>query len=165
MNRPFLQKGYSLLELVIYIALFTLFSIVIIRSLVTVTQTYATAAAYRRLQNNGELIMERITREARNASSISNGTYGTNPGAVTFVGTDTDDVSHTVSFAVVNGAIQVTDNGVSSNISTTEVSPTSFIVRHITTADGEGVKVELQLTTANGYIVSAPFYSTIMLRE
>jgi Tfp pilus assembly protein PilW len=160
------QQGYSLIELVIYIALFTMISIILVRSLLEVMSTYATAQGYRRLQNNGELIMERITREVRDASDITaSSILGTNPGTLALTGTDSDENDTAVTFSVSNNAVQINDNGDVGNLSTSEVAVTSLIFRSITTAVGEGVKVELTLTTTNGYIVSSSFYSTIMIRD
>ncbi len=154
------NKGYSLLELLIYIALFAVISIVLVRSLIVVMRTYASAQANRRLQNNGELIMERITREVRDAESISSGTFGTNPGVLALSGEDGN-----TTFSVVSDAVQVNDDGTIGALSTNKVSVTSLVFRRITTPVGEGVKIELTLTTANAVIKSASFYSTALLRQ
>ena len=127
-------------------------------------RTYATAAGYRRLQNNGELVMQRMSRELRQATSISSGTYGSSPGTVTFVSTDASGTTHTITFSVVNGAVQISDNGTTGNLTTNEVTVSNLVFRHIITTYGEGIKIELGLTTANGFIVSGNFYDTIVLR-
>jgi Tfp pilus assembly protein PilW len=159
------QQGYSLIELVIYIALFALISVVIMNALVTVMRTYASAQGYRRLQTNGELIMERVVREVRDASTVAGGSvYGAHPGTLSLSGTDTGGAPRTAVFSVINGALVLSENGTSANLSTSEVTVNTFIVRHITTTNGEGVRIELGLTTTNGHIVSAPFYATAMLR-
>lgn len=159
------QQGYSLIELVIYIALFALISVVIVNALIMVMRTYASAQGYRRLQTNGELIMERVVREIRDASVVSgNSVYGVNSGTLSLSGTDSSGTAHTAVFSVSNGALVLNENGTSANLSTSEVVVSTFIVRHITTTNGEGIKVELTLATTNGHIVSVPFYATAMLR-
>lgn len=161
-----LQHGYSLIELVIYIALFTLISVVLVKSLVTVMGTYATAQGYRRLQSNGEFIMERITREVRDASDITaSSVFDVHPGTLSLTGTDEEGDPTAVSFSVSGGVVQINDNGTVGNLSTSEVVVNSLIFKEVNTSIGEGVKVELSLTTANGYIVSAPFYTTVILRD
>lgn len=166
MMNKFSQKsgGYSLMELVIYIGLFALLSVVMMRSLVTVMKTYASAKTYRTLQTNGELIMERISREARAATNITSGTYNTNPGSVTFSGVDSNNAVHTASFDVSSGTLQINDNGTIGNISTNDVTVTSLIFRNMTTTKGSAIKVELSLTTTKGNIANANFYSTVVLR-
>ncbi len=160
------QSGYSLLELVIYLGLFALISVVMIHSLLTVMRTYAQAAAFRSLQTNGELVMERVTREIRQASTITVGssTFGVSPGSVTLVGTDENNVSHTVVIRLVNGVIELVDNGVTTTLTENDVTVESFIVRRFTTITGEGVKIELGMTTENNTVISAYFYDSIVLR-
>lgn len=156
--------GYSLLELIIYIALFAVISVLIVRSLVTVMKTYAKAQNYRRLQNNGELVMERITREIRNSKSITNGVYTTNPGSLTLV-QDTEGVPQTVEFLVSNTSVQVTVDGSTAPLSTTQVTVTNLIFRTVVTTQGVGIKTELTLTTTSAPSSTAKFYSTTLLRK
>lgn len=151
--------GYSLIELLIYVALFAMISVLLVHSLVVLMRTYANANGFRRLQNNGELIIERITREVRDAESISSGTFGTHPGTLTLVN-DGDPVV----FAVSNGVVNITEEGVTNILSTNQVSVTNMVFRRITTQSGEGVKVELTLTTTGGVIRTGSFYSTVLLR-
>ena len=151
--------GYSLLELLIYIALFAMISVLLVHSLVVLMRTYASAQGFRKLQNNGELIIERITREVRAAESISGGTFGSHPGTVTLM-----NAGNSVAFAVSNGAATITQGGVTETLSTSEVAVTSMIFRRITTPVGEGVKVELTLTTVGGVVRAGSFYSTVLLR-
>lgn len=159
------RGGYSLLELVIYIGLFALLSIVIMKSLVVVMKTYTTAQAYRRLQANGSLVMERITREMRDASVISGSSvFGSHPGTLSLSGSDGSETEHTVSFSVASNGVRVTENGVTGTLTTNEVIVNNLVFRKITTTVGEGVKIELTLTTANGHIVTAKFYDTVLLR-
>ncbi len=173
MKKKILQNGYSIMELLIYIALFAFLSVVLVRSLITVMKTYATAQSYRALQNNGELIMERITREIRNGTTATTSSCLTTPGTLSIVSTDTNNATHTNSFAVLNSKVQLTtDTDSALNISTDEVSVTSLTFcsfNNVSTATpivtvSKGIKVKLVLSTNRGHIVSVPFYSTVLLR-
>jgi len=157
MKKQSVQSGYSLLELLIYVALFALLSIILVRSLVTVMRTYATAQAYRALQNNGELIMERITREVRAGRSISGVSQcPTTASTITI----TDSAATTTTFGVSAGVVQI--GGIP--LSTSEVSVSSLALCSFTTTTGIGVKTKLVLTTTQGFVTSATFYGTTMLR-
>ena len=160
------QGGYSLIELVIYIALFAVLSVVLVKSLVTVMRTYGTSKRYRALQNNGELVMERITRELREGTTATTSSCATTIGTLSIASTDASSTSHTNAFAVQNGIVQLTtDGGTANNISTSEVSATALTFCPITTATTTAVKVTLTLNTlANSNSTSASFYSTIILR-
>lgn len=154
------QKGYSLIELIIYIAIFAMLSVVLTRSLVTIIRTYASAQSYRTLQTNGELVMERLSRELRDATTISSSTYNTSPGAIALSGIDASNNVHTASFDVSGGAIRLDGN----NLTTTDVTVTSFILRRMTTTLGSLVKVEITLTTNRGNVATTSFYSSFTLR-
>jgi len=154
------QKGYSLIELVVYIAIFAMLSVVLTRSLVTIIRTYASAQSYRTLQTNGELVMERLSRELRDATTISSATYDSSPGAIALSGTDAGGAVHTATFDVSGGAIRLDGN----NLTTTDVTVTSFILRRMTTAVGSLIKIELTLTTNRGNVATTSFYSSFTLR-
>ena len=164
--KPFKQSGYSLLELLIYIALFTFLSVVLVQSLITVMKTYAQAQSYRALQNNGELAMERITRELRNGSTASTSACVATPGTLSIASSDASGDTHTTVFGVNTGRVQLTIDGASpSDITTDEVAVSSLTFCRFTTPVGSAVKAVLVLTTTKGVIVSAPFYTTIVLRD
>lgn len=156
------KGGYSLLELVVYVALFAVISVVLVRSLLTVMKTYARAQAYRQLQNNGELVMERIIREVRDAESITGGTYNSSPGAITLTNAQ---INTTVGFTVADRAVVVTTEGVPAVLSSENVRVDSLVFRVLTTPYGTGVKTELLLSTSGNPSVSAAFYSTTLLRQ
>lgn len=160
-----LQSGYSIMELVVYIALFVVISLVLIRSLLTVMRTYAAAQSYRALQNSGELAMERITREIREATTASASTCATTPGTLSLSGTDTNGASHSAAFSVSGGTLRLAiDGGSASSLTTSEVTVSSLTFCSFTTAVGTGIKTKLVLTTTKGVITPATFYSTILLR-
>ncbi len=167
MKKQNYSKGYSLIELVVYIALFVVISIVIVQSLVFVMKTYANARSFRALQQNGELVMERITREVRQSSSVTTASsvFGVNPGTLVVSGTDSGGSVYTDTFSVVSGAIQLSKTGTVSTLSTNEVTVSGLTFWNITTTNSNAIKVKLDLTTVKAPIVSKSFYSTIILRE
>lgn len=160
------QSGYSLIELVVYIALFIFLSIVITNSLLSVMRTYTTAQRYRALQNNGELIMERLTREVRNGSGTTIlSECSTNPGTISISSTDTNNVAHTNIFTVSGGlALLQTDGGGTTPISTNEVTVSVLKFCRVATPTGNGIKISLTLTTTGKNPTDASFYSTALFR-
>lgn len=161
----FKQSGYSLLELVIYIALFALLSLVLIRSLFTVMKTYKTASQYRTLQNNGEIVMERITRETRLGNLITTSACPTNSNSVTITSKDDSGNSKTVSFALTSDQLKLTDqDGNTAALSNTRVSVQTANFCSFSTPVGTGLKVFISLTTTSTPSIQANFYSTVLIR-
>lgn len=160
------QAGYSLLELVIYIAFFIMLSILIVRSLVSVMRTYKSASDFRSLQNNGELIMERITREIRLGNSVSTSSCPTLSDNMTLNSKDESGESQIVKFNLSNeGDVILTNtDGVAAAISTAEVTVSTLSFCTFTTGESQGVKSHVVLVTKSVNPVTADFYSTILLR-
>ncbi|HWC57511.1 MAG TPA: hypothetical protein VG621_00965 [Candidatus Paceibacterota bacterium] len=160
------HNGYSLIELVVYIALFILLSLVLIQALVSVMRTYATGARYRALEDNGELVMERITRELRNGSTATTSTCPTTATTITLASTDASGGTHTTIFGLSGGNVTLaTDGGSAQAISTSDVTASTLTFCSFTTAVGTGVRVHLVLATTRGTsTTSAAFSSTILLR-
>ncbi len=158
--------GYSLIELVIYIGLFVGLSFIIIQSFVVVMKTYATAQRYRTLQHTSELVMERITREIREASSVATAgsIFTTSPGTLALSGEELDGTPYTVSFSVANNMVRITENGVTTDLSSNEV-----VVQNLTFWDiagaGNAVRVQLTLQTVKPPLINTTFYTTVNLRQ
>ena len=156
-----------MIELVIYVALFVLLSVVVIQSLIFTMKTYTTARSYRTLQQNGELVMERITREIRSASSVNvaSSSFGASPGTLALSGSDSGGTPYTQSIAVGSGLAQLTTNGVASSLSSSEVTITNLTFWNITTSTTSAIKVQFSLSTVNLPVVSSTFYTTVILRN
>lgn len=156
------QSGYSLVELLVYIGLFVLISMVLVQSLISVVRTYAQAARYRALQTSGELTMERIVREVRSANTLTASGCATTLGSLTIV----DNSGETTIVTVSDGRMQLSANGGAPEaLSSSEVVVEEFIVCPITTPVGMGVKSTLTLTTTGNNPVRATFSSTIGIRK
>src|SRR6185436_640507 len=138
-------RGYSLVEMLIYIAILTLFSVTIINVILSFSSSYRTLLALRMVDSTGIDAMERITRDIRSASSIVTGqsTLGSNPGVLTLLAT-ANGVSTTSKFYIQNNTLKVDVNGVYLGpISGSNTSVTSLIFRSLSTGISSAVKVEM----------------------
>lgn len=161
------KSGYSLVEMVIYVAILSAISLVIINMLISFTKSYQTLGALRVAEHSGIDFMERVTREIRGATSVdsANSTLGTSPGVLTLVSTF-GGVSTTTKFYVQNGIIKMDVNGVYfgpltvSNSSTTNLTFTS-----LANSVSSAVKVDLTVQGTAGTATRVKSYhSTIILR-
>lgn len=167
MRKFHFTKGYSIIELLVYIALFVTISLVVMQSLLFILKTYATARAYRTLQQNGELVMERITREVRQASSVSPAAsvFASSPGTLALSGEEADTTPYTASIGVSNGVVEFTKTGVTGQLSSNEVVVNELIFWHIDTLTEDAIRVQLVLSTTRQPFVSSTFNTTVVLRE
>lgn len=156
------NKGYSLIEVVVYIAVFSLISVVVVNSFIVSFSTSKTAFAKRNLLEAGNSAMETMTREIRGSESVvdANSTLGANPGILEINNSIT---SRTVKFQINSGSLDIYENTVlQGSISGSKVSISSLIFRKIITTSGEAVKIEMTLLDSLGRTVN--FYNTVILR-
>ena len=103
------NSGYSLIEMLFYISLFAMLTMVIVNSMMTMTKSFKEVSIQREITQGGE-IMERISREIRGAKQINtiadvNGDLKLNT---------TDDVGNakTIEFLLANNNLQIIDGQV-----------------------------------------------------
>ncbi len=162
------QGGYSIVETILYTALFAMLSIFIINALLGMMKTYKNVQANHELLESSHVTFELITREIRNAKSIDTGVsvFDTNPGTLKLNTTDASDVAKTVKFLVSSGTLKYYENDVlTDDITLAKVSITSLIFRKILTTKGQAVRVEMTLQSLRNTAKSITLYDTVALRS
>src|SRR3989344_9230344 len=156
-----LSGGYSILELLFYIAFFVTFSLFVINAMIMMTKSFKETSIYVELAQGG-VILERIGREIRQADNISSISVND----LILNTTDTNNVSRAVGFRFVSPDIQFWDAGVGwgdLNLPNTVVTGLAFT--EITTAKGKAVKVVLSVRSNNDSLARVvDFYDTVVLR-
>jgi Tfp pilus assembly protein PilE len=164
------NAGFSLMEIIIYITIFTIISIVVINAYITIFSSFSNTKTTRNLLESGNAVMERISREVLQSSSIdiSNSILGSNPGVLQLNSTDSSGNSRVVKFGISPSATHLDiyyDGSLVGNLIRDDISVSSLVFRRIGTPIGEGVKVELTLQNNFGKTIrSEHFYNTIILR-
>lgn len=162
------HNGYSVMEIIVYIAIFSFFSITVINSFSAVLGSLSQSRTDRDLLESGSTVMERITREIRQATSVDvvNSTLSSTPGVLQLNSTNSGGSAMIIKFITSSGALNLYQDGaLVGNLLGQNISVTSLIFRRITLTNGEAVKVELTLQdTRSKTSRSENFYSTIVLR-
>ncbi len=156
-----LSGGYTLVELLFYIAFFTTFSLLVINAMITMTRSFRETTIYGELAQNG-VIMERISREIRQAydiSSISANDLKINT-------KDDAGANKTVEFLLSGSNVQLIENSVfTGNLNSPNIVVTGLTFTQITTVKGKAVKVALLVRSTNDSLARVvDFYDTIVLR-
>ena len=136
------ESGFSLVESIIYLAIFVMLSTLLIDSLLLMSRTYNVTRVNRDLLDSVNVPLERMTRDIRGATAVvvGNSTFATSPGKLTIRNAD----SSTESFALVSNAIQFTDTtGTTNNLTGSQIVVDSLVFRNISTAQGSAVKIEI----------------------
>ncbi|MEA3399138.1 MAG: prepilin-type N-terminal cleavage/methylation domain-containing protein [Patescibacteria group bacterium] len=155
------KKGFSLIETIVYIAVFSVLSIIVINSYAIIVGSFSNIRSTHDLLESGNVAMERMTREINKADSIDivNSTFGSDLGVLQLNG---DQVTK---FYVSNGDLFLSyDDVLVGSLISNNTQVANLIFRRITTLIGEGVKIELTIQDIKNQR-SENFYNTIILRS
>lgn len=159
-----LQKGFTLVEILIYTAIFTLLLFVVVQTLVSFVETQGELRSLRRVENSAVVFLDRISREIREAESVnvSGSTLGTHPGKLSI----TKD-SYTYLFEISNGVMNLSINSVDQGpLTESEASIDSFIVNQFSNGSEEIVQMRLTLSSGQGkYNVTKDFNLSVGLEN
>ncbi len=168
MTKLMTKKGFTLVEMLIYIAILTFVSVAITRTLLVASRSWVGISANRNITVSAQSAYEVMTREIRNATSIDQvqSTFGSNPGVLMLNSTDTAGNAQTVKFFVQNGILNIQRGSNSAFPITLSTASTSvFRVYRISTSQSEAVKVELTASsTIRNVTRTQDFSGTVILR-
>jgi prepilin-type N-terminal cleavage/methylation domain-containing protein len=170
MHAPSLKssRGFTLIEMLVYIAIFTVLSILAIQAMSLMTRAFTDLRVSRDLNSSGSALFERMSRDIRGAYDIdeAQSTLASSPGRLTLNTKDALGVNTTVEFYVEGGVVKIKEGGVAQGvIMTTSTSIDNFVVRKISGTNTDAVKVEATITASRGGITKTRnFYTTATLR-
>lgn len=141
--------------------------VVIINTVLSFTHSYRDLVVLRSLDRSAMTILERMTREIRNANSINTGqsTFGVNPGALSIIKT-ANALSTTTRFYVESGVMKVATNGIYTGpLTHSRTSVANLLLTQIT-GTTTAIKIDMTLTASSGPTVRTKlFHTTIIMKE
>lgn len=173
--------GFTLVEILVYVALFAIISMAVVQTLVVMMRTGSAAAINHSLQESGYGALERITRLIRAAESIdiSASVLDSDNGSLTLVSYDSSNNKVTEKLYVSNSfylnnwspslnrrALQRDANGaLTGPLTDRNIEVNSLVFRRIPLPAGEAVKIEMTITDVRGQVPKTEhFYNTVILR-
>lgn len=162
------KKGFTLVEVVLYMTFVAFFSIVAINGVMTLTRVFAEFHVTRDMNSTAVTIMDRINREIRLAYDVDQGqsSLATNPG-VLFLNTTATTTDTNIEFSVDAGRVKVREGGVDAGyLGSQHVNVDILIFDIIANTYSQAIKTRLELTAnfSNGDTKTRTFYSTTILR-
>lgn len=161
--------GFSLVEMLFYVALLSLALLVVTQTLLVMIRSYGNLRATQHIEQDGGFSLDRIVREIRDASEVTDAesVLGTNPGELFLVTTNAVGASRTVEFYIENGQIMLREDGTPvGSLTGTKTTVTNLVFRKITTTRSKGVKIEMTIESGSGTAnKSKNFYGTAVLRD
>src|SRR3989344_1999518 len=101
------RSGFSIIEMLIYIAILVLMLAVVMNTIVAVTRSERVIKSLRQIEDSAVLAIERVGREVRGADEIDAGssTLGSHPGRLVLDGLDDAGGARTVEFYLSDGRL------------------------------------------------------------
>ena len=163
------RRGFTLVEMIIYIGLFALLSILAVNATIMVMRSFYMLRITQNISQSATTALERMTREIRNAYSIdvANSTFNASPGRLTLQTKDDFGALTTVEFYVdagnqLNRRIGDADKG---SLMGKGVTLTNLVFRSMTNTNSKAIKIEMTLQDSHSTIAkTVKFYDTIVLR-
>lgn len=164
------KNGFSIVEVIIYLAIFTAISILVINSFIVILSSFNTTNMNRKILESGTVVMERISREIRQAKNIdiANSFLDINPGVLQLNSTDNEGSPITIKFKREdNGELNLYKNdNLEGNLLGNNLSVTSLIFSRIAMTQSEAVRIRMTLEYSEGNNTKTEnFYNTIILRD
>lgn len=162
------QKGFSLVEMIIYIAFFAVLSLVAMQATLTIMRSFYVIRLTQTINQSATVALERMSREIRNAYDVDDvaSVFGVNPGSLTLRTEDASGANTTIEFFVSNNQLRIREGGVDKGVLLAKnVTVTNLVFRDITTLHSRAVKIEMTLrNTRAGDTRDLVLYDTIVLR-
>lgn len=164
------QKGYTLIEIVIYVAILAALSALVINTIIIMFSAFAKARLSQRIAIDGETALERLTRETRLASSVNDGQsvldINLSVLALNSVKSAIDPAPVLKRFFVSDNRLVLQENSDPPVYLTSPKSAVSqFLISKIATAKSEAIKISLTVEAKSGSAESGrSFYNTVILR-
>jgi type II secretory pathway pseudopilin PulG len=162
------SKGFSLAEMIIYIAILSLLLVVIVMLLSGIANSQRRLKSSRSVENSAIFGLDRIVREARDAQSIDTLTsqFGTHPGVLRLSGKDEFGQARMVEFYLNGNTLRLKENDIDRGPLTPEDARiTNLVFYSMPTGNSWGIRVEMTIESGQGSALRfEEFSSTAILR-
>ncbi len=161
-------KGFSLIEMLVYVALLSILLLVVINSVILIINSYRNIKTTEVLENAGLTAMDRLEAEIRNAKSIdaTNSVFNSSgTSSILTLNTSTTTPAK-VKFYATSTTLAVDEDGVYSGpLISSNARLKTLSLWLISTSTSQAVKIELEVESGVGpSYKSAKFYDTAILR-
>ena len=163
----FKNRGFGLIEIIVYVSIVALIAIFSINAILSVTKVFAEVKSYNDLRESAVISLERMIKEIRFANDIdiAGTVFGTNPGRLKLNTTDETGSPKTLEFYVSGGSLNIIDNDAEKGtITGSSTALTNLVFRQALTPKGKLIKIEMTLSDTRANPRTVNFYGSAVLR-
>ncbi len=167
------RQGFSMIEVVLYVSLFSLMSVLTLEALFLTVTAFTNLRISRDINDSSVKIMERLTRDIKSATAIdmANSVFGADPGTLTLSTVNASGTPLTVQYVMVGNALHLkegtsvatlVDKG---SLLSSKTSVSGVLYKRIDVGSTVAVKIDLHITASRGSVIDTDhFYNTVILR-
>ncbi len=162
------KGGFSLVEVVLYVGLFTALSLMSMTSLFQTVKAFNNLRISRDIDDSSVKIMERLTRDIKSSTAVdlAKSTFGSTPGRLTLSTVNASGTPLIVEYYVATSSLRIKENGVDVGpLMSGKTSIEALVFRYINTGNTLGIKTELYISSTRSSLRDADnFYNTSLIR-
>ncbi|OGZ09330.1 MAG: hypothetical protein A3C14_05340 [Candidatus Lloydbacteria bacterium RIFCSPHIGHO2_02_FULL_50_18] len=162
------SRGFTLVEMVLYIGLFVLLSTMSMTALFQTVRAFNELRVSRDIDDSAVKIMERLTRDIKSSTSVdlANSTFGSSPGRLTLLTVNASGTPLTVEYYVSGSILSIRENGVDRGaLMSARTNIDALVFYYISSGPTFGIKTELHISSTRGKAGEVDdFYDTSVLR-
>ncbi len=154
-----MKKGFSLIEMIIYLSLLTVLLVAVVNSLAYMMKNYRELKAAKSIAVSANEVLNRFSYEVKRANNLD-GSFGTSSGSLTLT-----NGTSTIIFSLDSPRIKVTQDGISDFLSSSDISVTNlqfYKLNATTTSKGSVMQFTMRSTLNNR---TESFEDTSMIRN
>ncbi|HEU0080557.1 MAG TPA: prepilin-type N-terminal cleavage/methylation domain-containing protein [Candidatus Paceibacterota bacterium] len=160
--------GFSLAELIVYVALVAILLGVIVSTALSMGAVYRRSRTYLDINSAAVTAFSRFSRDIRRASAIdlNDSVLAATPGRLTLLMKRSDDTNDSVSYYVSDSKVKVDENGAyAGDVTQGDVAVFNLTFRKFASASSTAIRIEMTMAPAASTSVPAlNFYGTYVLR-
>lgn len=155
------QNGYSLIEMLIYVSILSLFLVSVVDMTMSIARSYRSIRSLRAIESAATGSFERITRDVRAAQSVSiaSSSFSVHPGVLVLI-----QGSTTTEFSLQNKILKVRENGGTAlPLTSAEVGVSRLVFYATSSAFSTIVRIEMDIEsgTSTAYRQKSFFDSVV----
>lgn len=163
------KSGFTLIEMIIYVAFFAVLSVLAVESTLLVMKSFYSLRLTQSINESAGTALERMSREIRNAYDYDSvqSVFNVNPGRLSLKTKDVNGANTTVDFSInAMNQLILSQAGVNQGaLVAKDVTLTNLVFRPINTTYSKAIKIEATFRTTRASMAQAiDYYDTIVLR-
>lgn len=152
LSRPLSPEGFTLIEVLIYVALMGMAVSSFVYLSVTVSASRSKTTVTQEVQANTRVALDLISQQIRAATGINSGAsvFDADPGVLSLAMADSGSNPTVIDLSADDGVLQITRGaGPSLAVTSDEVRVTNLVFTNLTDGERENVRVEITVAYAN----------------